>query len=67
MPAAVIAIPVQLKQTVKQGEPLMVLEAMKMEHTISAPFAGTVTAIYFAIGNVVQEGSKLVELEPEAA
>lgn len=66
MPAAVIAIPVQLKQNVKQGEPLMVLEAMKMEHTIFAPFAGTVTAIYFAIGNVVQEGSKLVELEPEA-
>lgn len=64
MPASVIAIPIQLKQQVKQGETLMVLEAMKMEHTIQAPFAGIITAIYFNIGQVVQEGSKLVDLEP---
>jgi len=41
---------------------LMVIEAMKMEHTITAPYAGTVQAIHFARGDRVPEGSQLLEL-----
>jgi 3-methylcrotonyl-CoA carboxylase alpha subunit len=37
---------------------------MKMEHTISAPAAGVVKAIYFAVGEQVPEGAELLTLEP---
>jgi 3-methylcrotonyl-CoA carboxylase alpha subunit len=50
-------------QTVAAGETLMVIEAMKMEHTISAPYAGTVQALHFARGDRVPEGSELLALE----
>jgi 3-methylcrotonyl-CoA carboxylase alpha subunit len=49
-------------QKVAPGEVLMVIEAMKMEHTITAPYAGTVQAIHFARGDRVPEGSQLLEL-----
>jgi len=42
---------------------LMVIEAMKMEHTITAPFAGKVKSIHFARGARVPEGRELLELE----
>jgi 3-methylcrotonyl-CoA carboxylase alpha subunit len=41
---------------------LMVIEAMKMEHTITAPYAGTVQTLHFAAGDRVPEGSALLEL-----
>jgi len=44
-----------------------VLEAMKMEHTISAPAPGIVTAINFAVGDRVPEGADLVDLEDPPA
>jgi 3-methylcrotonyl-CoA carboxylase alpha subunit len=43
----------------------MVIEAMKMEHTITAPYAGTVQSIHFARGDRVPEGSTLLELAAE--
>ena len=45
------------------GQPVVVLEAMKMEHSIRAPHAGTVKALYCAEGDMVGEGAALVELE----
>jgi 3-methylcrotonyl-CoA carboxylase alpha subunit len=49
-------------QAVTAGEVLMVIEAMKMEHTIAAPYDGVVRAIHFARGDRVPEGSELLEL-----
>jgi len=42
---------------------LMIVEAMKMEHTISAPHAGLVAQIYFAPGEQVAEGAQLLAIE----
>ncbi|HYM41860.1 MAG TPA: biotin carboxylase N-terminal domain-containing protein [Steroidobacteraceae bacterium] len=62
LPGVVVSVPVSVGQKVAVGEVLMVIEAMKMEHTISAPHAGTVLAIHFARGERVPEGSQLLEL-----
>jgi len=62
LPGVVSAVAVQEGQTVTAGEVLMVIEAMKMEHTIAAPYDGVVHAIHFARGDRVPEGSELLEL-----
>jgi 3-methylcrotonyl-CoA carboxylase alpha subunit len=51
---------------VERGQPLAVLEAMKMEHVITAPEAGRVTAILHSTGSQVQEGAALLAIEPIA-
>ncbi|HEY4958937.1 MAG TPA: biotin/lipoyl-containing protein, partial [Caldimonas sp.] len=63
MPGKVIALLAAAGATVDKGAPLLVLEAMKMEHTISAPRAGTVKAFRYAAGDQVAEGVELVEFE----
>lgn len=63
MPGKVIAILVDAGATVEKGAPLLVMEAMKMEHTIVAPASGTVTEILFAIGDQVADGAQLLMLE----
>jgi 3-methylcrotonyl-CoA carboxylase alpha subunit len=62
LPGVVVAVPVQEGQTVAAGEVLMVIEAMKMEHSITAPHDGVVRAIHFARGDRVPEGSELLAL-----
>jgi 3-methylcrotonyl-CoA carboxylase alpha subunit len=62
LPGVVVSVPVAVGQKVAAGEVLMVIEAMKMEHTITAPYAGTVLTIHFARGDRVPEGSQLLEL-----
>ena len=62
LPGVVSAVAVQEGQAVTAGEVLMVIEAMKMEHTIAAPYDGVVRAIHFARGDRVPEGSELLEL-----
>jgi 3-methylcrotonyl-CoA carboxylase alpha subunit len=62
LPGVVVAVPVQVGQQVAAGDTLMVIEAMKMEHTISAPYAGTVEAVHFQRGERVPEGSELLAL-----
>jgi 3-methylcrotonyl-CoA carboxylase alpha subunit len=68
LPGVVVSVPVGVGQSVAAGAVLMVIEAMKMEHTITAPYAGTVAAIHFARGDRVPEASALLELTraPEA-
>jgi 3-methylcrotonyl-CoA carboxylase alpha subunit len=63
MPGKVIALIAAPGAVVEKGAPLLVLEAMKMEHTISAPRAGTVKSFRFAAGDQVAEGVELVEFE----
>jgi 3-methylcrotonyl-CoA carboxylase alpha subunit len=62
LPGIVAAVPVEEGQTVAAGEVLMVIEAMKMEHSITAPHDGVVRAIHFARGDRVPEGSELLTL-----
>jgi 3-methylcrotonyl-CoA carboxylase alpha subunit len=63
MPGRVIKIFVDAGTKVKRGEPLLILEAMKMEHTITAPGDGTVKEIHYAPGEQVLEGAQLIRLE----
>ena len=66
LPGVVAAVAAKVGQAVRAGEVLMVIEAMKMEHTISAPYDGTVKVIHFSRGDRVPEGSQLLELAPTA-
>jgi biotin carboxyl carrier protein len=59
----VIRVHVHEGSTVKAGEPLVVLEAMKMETPVSAPFAGRVSAVHVEEGAPVAAGTLLVELD----
>ena len=63
MPATVVAINVTPGETVKAGDVLVVLEAMKMELAVTAPHDGRVTALQCRVGELVQPGIPLVELE----
>ena len=63
MSGTVVAVLAQPGDEVEKGAALMVLEAMKMEHTIAAPTAGRVVAVHFAVGDRVSEGADLVDLE----
>ncbi|HVS77872.1 MAG TPA: biotin carboxylase N-terminal domain-containing protein [Steroidobacteraceae bacterium] len=62
LPGVVVAVTVHEGQAVAAGEVLMVIEAMKMEHSITAPHGGVVRAIHFARGDRVPEGSELLSL-----
>jgi acetyl-CoA carboxylase biotin carboxylase subunit len=62
MPGAVLAVLVEAGQTVAEGQPLMKLEAMKMEHTIRTAAAGVVEAVYFAVGDQVGADELLVRI-----
>ncbi len=63
MPATVVAIPQKKGARIKAGDCLMILEAMKMEHTITAPTDGLLVDIFYDIGTQVNEGAQLVSLE----
>jgi 3-methylcrotonyl-CoA carboxylase alpha subunit len=63
MSGTVVAVLAKAGDQVAKGAPLIVLEAMKMEHTIVAPAAGVVVAVNFAAGDRVAEGADLVDLE----
>jgi 3-methylcrotonyl-CoA carboxylase alpha subunit len=63
MPGRVIALSVAPGAAVEKGAPLLVLEAMKMEHTISAPRNGVVKAFRFAPGDQVSDGAELLDFE----
>ena len=61
MPGRIVAVLTQAGSQVQKGTPLMVMEAMKMEHTILAPGAGKVQAVLFSVGELVTEGAQLIE------
>ncbi|WP_193188031.1 acetyl/propionyl/methylcrotonyl-CoA carboxylase subunit alpha [Nisaea sediminum] len=66
MPGKLIAVQVTAGAQVAKGDPLMVLEAMKMEHVIRAPDDGVVAALHFAAGDQVEEGADLLLFEKAA-
>ena len=66
MPGKVIALIAAPGASVDKGAPLLVLEAMKMEHTITAPGKGIVKAFNYAAGDQVAEGAELVDFEVAA-
>ncbi len=63
MPGKLIALHARAGETVRRGQALAVMEAMKMEHTISAPGDGIVAELLFAVGDQVPEGAELLRLE----
>ena len=67
MNGSIVRVLVEAGQQVEAGTALVVLEAMKMEHSIRAPHAGTVKALYCGEGEMVSEGAVLVELEEASA
>jgi biotin carboxyl carrier protein len=62
MDGVLIQVRVEVGQQVEQGETLAILEAMKMEVILPAPFAGTVTAIASSAGAPVSKGQLLIAL-----
>jgi 3-methylcrotonyl-CoA carboxylase alpha subunit len=66
MPGTVTRILAQAGVDLARGAPLLVLEAMKMEHTLRAPADGRLKALKCAVGDVVQEGAELADFEPSA-
>ncbi len=65
MPGTVIALLAQPGARVAKGAPLLILEAMKMEHTLTAPAAGTVNGFRFGVGEQVGDGAELVDFAAE--
>ena len=67
MPGVVTRVMVVVGEAVKKGQPLLALEAMKMEHLIRAPRDGTIRSIAAATGEMVNGGVPLVEMDEEPA
>ncbi len=63
MPGRVVQLLVASGDSVSQGQALIVIEAMKMEHTIAAPRDGTVEAVRYAVGDLVDEGAELIVMK----
>ncbi len=63
MPGTVLAVLVVVGQTVAAGDPLLKLEAMKMEHTIRAAASGVVGEIFYQAGDAVPANAQLLRLE----
>jgi 3-methylcrotonyl-CoA carboxylase alpha subunit len=63
MPGRVLSVEVADGQQVAKGDRLLVLEAMKMEHVMTAPFDGTVADLAATTGGQVTEGAVLVRIE----
>lgn len=65
MPGKVLEVSVEPGQRVEAGRVLVVLEAMKMEHRVTAPADGTVTAVLVAVGDQVATGAELLAFAPD--
>jgi 3-methylcrotonyl-CoA carboxylase alpha subunit len=64
LPGTIVAVHVAAGQQVARGAPLITVEAMKMEHTLTAPYEGIVSRVAFGLADRVQAGAILVELAP---
>ena len=63
MPGRVFKLCVSEGDTVKKGQEVLVLEAMKMENSIESDYAGTVKRIFVEVGQSVQQDAPLMEIE----
>ncbi|MDO8299738.1 acetyl/propionyl/methylcrotonyl-CoA carboxylase subunit alpha [Lacisediminimonas sp.] len=60
MPGKIVALLVEQGASVQKGAPLLIMEAMKMEHTICAPHDGVVAELMYAVGDQVADGAQLI-------
>jgi 3-methylcrotonyl-CoA carboxylase alpha subunit len=67
LPGTVVALLAEVGATLEKGAPILTLEVMKMEQTLRAPFAGVLKVIKCKVGDIVQEGVELAEIEPAAS
>lgn len=65
MPGKIVKVAVKVGDKVAKGAPLVIMEAMKMEHTIRAPAPGVVESVRYNVGEIVEEKKVLVTLKPE--
>ena len=65
MPGKIISLAAPAGARVERGQPLLILEAMKMEHTVRAPQAGIVRSYRVTVGQQVNMGEQLMDFEPE--
>jgi 3-methylcrotonyl-CoA carboxylase alpha subunit len=66
LPGTVVALLAKEGATLEKGAAILTLEVMKMEQTLRAPFAGVLKKIKCKVGDIVQEGVELAEVEPTA-
>ena len=59
MPGSVVAVHAHVGDEVTEGQPILVMEAMKMQHTIAAPYSGTITELAATTGQQVEAGTVL--------
>jgi 3-methylcrotonyl-CoA carboxylase alpha subunit len=64
LPGTVVALLAEVGAVLEKGAPILTLEVMKMEQTLRAPFAGVLKVIKCKVGDIVQEGVELAEIEP---
>lgn len=67
MNGTVVTLLVKPNEKVEKGQPLLIMEAMKMEHTLTAPSKGVVSEFYFDAGDLVDGGAELLEFASEEA
>jgi 3-methylcrotonyl-CoA carboxylase alpha subunit len=67
LPGTVVALLAEEGAKLEKGAPILTLEVMKMEQTLRAPFAGVLKVIKCKVGDIVQEGVELAEVEPTAS
>lgn len=65
MPGTIVDVLVKTGQQVKAGDPVLVIEAMKMENEVQAPVSGTVIAVYANKGDAVTPDEALIEIQPD--
>ncbi|WP_207803171.1 acetyl/propionyl/methylcrotonyl-CoA carboxylase subunit alpha [Rhodopseudomonas palustris] len=65
LPGTVVALLAEAGARLEKGAAILTLEVMKMEQTLRAPFAGTLKTVKCKVGDIVQEGAELAELEPD--
>ena len=62
MPGTIVDVLVKVGDDVKEGDPLLITEAMKMETEIHAPIAGKVTTVHVSKGDTVNPDEALIEI-----
>ena len=67
LPGTVVALLAEEGAKLDKGAPILILEAMKMEQTLRAPYAGVLKKLKCRVGDIVGEGVELAEVEPAAA
>lgn len=64
MPGKIVKVFVEVGAEVAEGDPLVVVEAMKMEHTVRAPCSGVVAELHSFVGSQVEDGHMLAMVGP---